>query len=495
MQELKYTGHPLVDVGLATITAFARKDRPEQLNEADLESIANYMAENYTVNPLRSYLTVAFPNSGFTQPAFFTQPAKQEIYKARVLRAYEDTAPRLEEPDPFMGLAAANLPFDADVEGKLMPGRAFRQHIPLLTAEDVINFHPYGEAGLPVSGEALLAIQALPLGSAKCEGRLLFVHSDNPEIIRHFAGKFLEENRRLVGLAREAGSSKMPEPDLKYRTLLIHTLLEAREMQLVNEDDEKPFSITAYHLTNSGQGVGLNLYHLPNQIVLYLKQMRHPDYESAWNQLVYRAWEITKAKKGEKEAPPPSRNYLYEDLFKVADDPYRGGPQFIRTYFLRDPFRFAKAQVDPRGSYSLRQERELVSWKLTKPFLKGVLYMENERIENIRNMGDALADYVKSQNDRRFFRNFYVLNRYDLVRNELIKANKEYARRGHPPFLTLDGYISVFEEGEELARVDWKLARDLVLIRMVEQLHANGWLGANQELLAETQRETETDNE
>lgn len=121
--------------------------------------------------------------------------------------------------------------------------------------------------------------------------------------------------------------------------------------------------------------------------------------------------------------------------------------------------------------------------------------MEKERIENIRNMGDALANYVKSQNDRRFFRNFYMLNRYDLIRNELIKANKEYARRGHPPFLTLDGYISVFEEGDELARVDWKLARDLVLIRMVEQLHANGWLGANEELLAETQRETETDNE
>jgi CRISPR-associated protein Cst1 len=482
-------------VGLATITAFARKDRPEQLDEADLEAIATYMAENYTVNPLRSYLTVAFPNSGFTQPAFFTQPEKQDIYKARVLRAYEAAAPRLEEPDPFMGLAAANLPFDADAEGKLARGRAFRQHIPLLTAEDVINFHPYGEAGLPVSGEALLAIQALPLGSAKCEGRLLFVHADNPEIARHFAGKFLEENRRLIGVARQAGSSKMPEPALKYRTLLIQTLLEARQMQLDSKEDERPFSITAYHLTNSGQGVGLNLYHLPNQIILYLKQMLQAGYAQAWNQLVLRAWEITKAKKGDTVAPPPSRNYLYEDLFKVAEDPYRGGPKFIRTYFLRDPHRFAKAQVDPRGNYSLQHERDLVSWKLTEPFLKGVLHMEKERIENIRNLGDALANYVKSQNDRRFFRNFYMLNRYDLVRNELIKANKEYARRGHSPFLTLDGYISVFEEGDELARVDWKLARDLVLIRMVEQLHANGWLGANEELLAETQRETETDNE
>ena len=30
VQMLKYTGHPLVDVGVATITAFAGKQRPEQ---------------------------------------------------------------------------------------------------------------------------------------------------------------------------------------------------------------------------------------------------------------------------------------------------------------------------------------------------------------------------------------------------------------------------------------------------------------------------------
>jgi len=66
-----------------------------------------------------------------------------------------------------------------------------------------------------------------------------------------------------------------------------------------------------------------------------------------------------------------------------------------------------------------------------------------------------------------------------------------HVKRGNPPFLTLDNYVSVFEEGEDLARVDWRLARDLVLIRMVEQLHANGWLGANEDALPEPAEETE----
>lgn len=493
MHPLNYTGHPLVDVGLATITAFANKSSPDQLTEADLEAIADYMENNYTKNPLRSYLTVAFPNSGFTNPAFFKQPDKQEIYKARVLRAFRGNAPRLDTPDVFMGLPVAKVPFDTNPKGKLEPGYTFRQHIPMLTAEGVINFHPYGDAGIPISGEALLAIQALPLGSAKCEGRLLFVHSDNPEIMLDFARQFLEENQRLIGLAQAEGSKKMPEPNLKYRTLLINTLLQSRQMQLDSMDGGEPFSVTAYHLSNSGQGVGLDIYHLPNQIILYLKEMLQAEYAQAWNQIVRRAWEITKPKKGKTEAPPPSRNYLYEDLFRVAEDPRKNGPHFIRIYFLRHPLRSAKARVDPRGKYTLKDETNLVSWKLTQPFLRRIMHMEKEHIENIRKLGDALAEYIQSQNERRFFRTFYTTRRYDLLREALIKANTDYVRRGKPPFLTLDGYISVFEDGEDLARPDWRLARDLVLIRMVEQLHANGWLGNNQDAIPE--RETETENQ
>ena len=487
-----YTGHPLLDVGLATIVAFANRDGPEQLIEADFEAIADFMAENYTTNPLRSFLTVAFPNSGFTQPAYFDEPEKQQIYAKRVLRAFRSETPLLDnEIDVFTGLPAAAIPFD--VKGMLSPGRAFRQHIPLTTGEDVINFHPYGEAGLPVSGLTLLAIQAFPLGSAKCAGRMLAVHSDNPEITQHFAQFFLEGNRRAIGLSRESGSKKMPEPALKHRTLLIETLLKAREMQLESARSDEPFSITAYHLTNSGQGAALAIYHLPSQVILYLKEMLGAGYATSWSQLVQRAWELPKLKRGQSIPLDftPSRNWLYEDLFRVAEDVTTFASRFIRTYFLRDTLRFAKPDpTDPRGQYSLGREYYLVSWKLTQPFLRRIIHMEAERIEHIRNLGDALAEYIRDQNDKRFFRNFYTLQRYSDLRNILIKANTEQMKRGKKPFVTFDGYISVFEEGNELARVDWRLARDLVLIRMVEKLA--GWLGANQDALPERSDESET---
>ena len=108
-------------------------------------------------------------------------------------------------------------------------------------------------------------------------------------------------------------------------------------------------------------------------------------------------------------------------------------------------------------------------------------------------MGDQLAEYVSSQNDRRFFREFFTVQRYDFFRTALIKVNLAHVKRGNPPIITLDPYIEVFEEGNELARPDWRLARDLVLIRMVERLYKQGWLGNNVDVIPES-AEDETES-
>ena len=109
---LEYTGHPLVDVGIATITAFADKRRPDELTEEDLDKIADYITREYVQDPLKSFLTVAFPNSGFTQPAYNKTPAKREMYAKRVLRNYGDGTPLLDhEVCVFTGKPAVDVAF------------------------------------------------------------------------------------------------------------------------------------------------------------------------------------------------------------------------------------------------------------------------------------------------------------------------------------------------------------------------------------------------
>ena len=491
---LKYTGHPLIDVGAATIAAFVRKRNLDLITEVDLEEVADYMARQYVINPMKSFLTVAFPNSGFTQPAYEKTPEKRTEYAKRVLRGYRTGTPHLDEKCVFTGDPAVGIAFS----DKLPPGRAFRQHIPLLTGEGVINFHPYGDAGLPVSGVALLCIQIFPLGCAKCGGKLLAVHSDSGDLTYEFAEKFLHHNRNTLLLAQEQDSKKMPEANRSARTLLIETLLEVELRRRAEAEEHQPCSVTAYHLSNSGQSNPLDtrnppleIYHLPLELTDFLSRIVGPDYKAEWSNITKRAWQLSKPKKKGKEAQEeedtkPRRNLLYEDLFRLPEN-VRG---FVRRYFLRVPVR-TRFENDPRRTYSLRGEAELVSWKLTELFLRKVVTMDKDRVQKIRELGDRLAAYVSEENDKRFFAAFFQY-RYGYFRTALIKANLACVRRGNPPLITLDPYIEIFEEGDEITRSDWRLARDLVLIRMVEQLYQQGWLGSNPDAIPEVGDEEES---
>jgi CRISPR-associated protein Cst1 len=482
---LRFTGHPLVDVGVAAITAFAGRRDPSQVAESDLEAIADYMARNYVIDPLKSFLTVAFPNSGFVQAAYERKPERRTAYAERVLRAFRPGTPTVtDQRCVFTGLPAVALALGE--KETLPPGRAFRQHIPLLTGEDIINFHPYGDAGLPVSGIALLALQAFPLGCAKVQGRLLAVHADDHDLTLRFARRFLEQNRKLIHDAQVGGETKIPEPAHRVGTLLVGTLLDIETKRLeADEEHGRPASITAYHVSNSGQSPDLHIYHLPLEISDFLRSVPMPQYRFAWDALRQRGWEITQARRRKTEdATPPRYNTLYEDLLRLPED----AASFIRTYFLRVPRR-RTWRGDPTATYSIRSEAHLVSWNLTELFLRTVVRMDRSRLEHIRAMGDALAAYVQAENDRRLFHVLLTSNRYSDVRVALIKASQAQIRRGRPPIVGFDQFVTVFEMGEDLPYDDWRLARDLVLIRMIEQLHAAGWIKSHADEIPEPQLE------
>ncbi len=476
-----YVGHPYYDVGIATLAAFAGKKDPRLLTSHDLEKAVDYMTREYVQQPLRSYLTVAFPNSGFTNPAFFKQPDRQQEYARRVLRSYAEDMPVLNEQCVFTGKPAVAIAF-GDKED-LPLGRAFRQHIPLLTGENYINFYPYGDNGLPVSGPAMLAMQALPLGCAKSSGRMLMVHSDNSDITYHFASEFLKQNRQTVQVAQQASSNKMPESHHKHHTLLIETLLEAESMRDALQED-RPFTITAYHLSNSGQGADLDIYFLPMQVVGFLRVMETAKFRDAWHNIVRKAWEMEpprKRKKQNKEEPfQPARNWLYEDLFDLPDK----AKHFIRTYFLRIALRYARGKTDPRPNDSLENEADLVSWAITAQFLRRILNMDQHRIEQIREMGDRLAKYIRETDDKYVLTNFRT-QRYHVFRTTLLRANSKQLNKGGGPLIKFDSYIDVFELAAGDSHIGWRLARDLVFIRIMEQLYYSGWLSQNQGIVEE----------
>lgn len=488
MLDLDYTGHPLFDVGLAAIVACAEKEYPAELTEDDLNKAATFIEDHYTRQPLTSFLTTSLMNSDFTQPAFEKKPERRRDYARRVARSFGDDAPHSDEICVFTGKPALgyalSLKTDKNGREELPPGRAFRQHVPLITGEGIINFAPWGDGGLPVSGEALLCLQFFPMGCRKCAGRLLAIHSDNPDMLLDAARTAWIENEKAITLARANGETKLPDTQSSAAVLLIEIILQFTIRQERAQKKQQPYSVTAYHLTNSGQtspldekSPPLNIYHLPMNIIGFLQAAYHPDHQATWRRLVARGQERPQVAKGKqanvKQAAPATRrrrNFFYEDLLRLPDKA-RG---FLRKHFwLVKDLRAVQHDLQDTSQQENKQPgKPFIPWAFIALFLREVLSMEKERIEEIRKLGDVLAAYIKESDDQRFFNEFYSLQRGDYFRDALLRAAKQAGKQHQPPLFRFDVFCTVFLSSDcEEVRFDWKFARDLLFLRMLEWLY------------------------
>ena len=497
---LKYTGHPLVDVGFATIAALARKNRIEDVEPEDLEKVAQFIEQEYTANPLKSFLTVAFTsNAWFIQHAYnpdaagLSEEKRIEVRATRQRWADAHLKQWQKEGDSTQRCIFTGEPVITEVlSNSLLPGRFARAQMPLIQGDEAINFFPDGNAGLPISGIALLALQVFPLGCAKAGNGLLAVHSTDPQQTTGFAKIFVDQNLRAIAEAKASDDTKIAGSPRSPRTLLIQTLLEIEtELQDVREyNAEDAFerftsSITAYNL-NNGKTPQLDMYELPYEITNFTMEARSA-YPQAWNTLVHQAWEQAPARQKDASEFVPRRNYLYEDIFELPEK----APRFIRTYFLRLP-KPGRYEQDPRTTYSLRNDYQLVYFDLLELFLRRILFMDDVRIKRIKVFGDKLAMYVRQNNGKRFFRIFAGEQNYYNFRQQLIKANEDFVRTGGEPLFGVDEYVDIFERQYDKHPPNWKLARDLVLIRLIEQL--KDWLRNNTDALPERSAEESSQN-
>jgi len=504
---LAYTGHPFVDIGAATVTAFSQRAKPEDVSVEDLERVSVYIEQNYVRPPLRGYLTMAFTsNAWFIQDGFNPEkPSLSEEEREQRRTVRDDWAQRhvrqwQHRPDEAAAtercIYTDQSAITTALSGKLQPGRAGRAQVPLLQGDEAINFFTNGQPGVPISGVVLLALQMFPLGCARCGKGLLAIHSDNQRLTFRFAREILLQNLADIVQTQAAQEEKLPKSPRSLKTLLVEMLTKIEHQRSNAEEDQEPASVTAYNF-NNGKDLDLVIYHLPLEIVEFLRIVETPSYKSVWDQIVQRGWQMPEEKKsaaGKKSAHAGGKgkgqhkngeekrryNTLYEDLFDLSN--LEGIRRFIRTYFLRIPRRFG-ANDDPRRSYALQQELNLVVWSLLDLFLQKVVRMDPTRIEHIRTLGDGLALYVRRQggSGKRFFRSFFTEQKPSNFRALLIKANTAHVKDGQDSLFSVDMYIEIFEEGFEIMHPDWRLARDLVLMRMIDQL--KDWLAQNPDAL------------
>ncbi len=478
---LRRTGFVQVDTGVDVITAFAGKTDPAEVTLEDLDAIADYLERIYSEGPGQSLAAgIAFTNSGFSQPSWNNAQFryKRQAYADLVLRGHRQTdlEPILEklEKAEYREMVLRdkpNAPMCA-FSGEPAYLRVSRDMLPMLNGRGVINFGGLGVAGLPVCDWVLLAIHAMPLGCLISQGRLLAVDSDDADLVFEFVKRNYEHNRLNLSAAASAGWRKLPNQS-SFKTALINQLVDISHLPNGQERFERrPPSLTAYHFSNSGTDPKIDIYALPSPAVSFVATASSGKYQQSWGQIVFLAWQGDPTDDQKQlEDPEPKltrRNFLYEDLFDLPDEARR----FLRTYFLRQPMKWLKKDV--RAAYSLRDEADLLSWDLTDLFLKRMMNVEKSRIDQIRKLGDRLAEYISTRGDKRLLNDLYNVRDYRSFRLILLRAVKNYS--GDAPLLEFDAFVSIFEEAEDFARLDWNLARDLLLIRIFEQLHHHGQL-------------------
>lgn len=478
---LRYTGHPIADVGVATVCAFSEKLDPASLTREDLENIACFLEKVYFSGKLRSYLNSIFPNAAFVNSNIL--PETIEAYKRDILYGFAHKA----------GGQVAGL--SCSFSKELATHLANRQHIPLLTGEDVLNFFPGGLTGLPISSEFMLAVQAFPLGGRQCMGaRALAVHCpDDQNLTYEFAKRFLNDNRRWLLLTEQADGEY--ESLRAPKTLVIDMLLKtewARIHRLQDVPERSSPSITLYYLTNSGRSPSVDLFELPSQVVSFIREANTATYHTNWARILKASWERPAAK-GKKvqnleaDSPPSagkSRNFLFDDLFELPQKAAR----FVRTYFLRRAYRFR------RGNNNGIRDLDLVSWKLTELFLEQVMGMNKSRIQAIRSFGDTLATHI-NEHDAKLFDKLYRATKYEGLRGVLLKALKDGAKRDAALLFNFEMFIAVFAPDHEEPFSDFAISRDLLLIRIIEQLHASGFFSEHAEVLDQLDSDEESSDE
>ena len=414
-----WTGNPIVDVGLAAMCAMTGVATPPELAMDDLDRVSAELADAYFSGVMGAYLTCVYPNSAYVNPTMGDQ--KRARYRRDVLSAHR------RDPGPQ----------GCQLCGRASVAWANRQHLPMVTGEGVVNFVPNAAGGLRVCGTCLLAAQAFAFGAVRCQGRALAVGSDAHEVTLWFARRAVVWNRKALQVAR-LGEGKYPaEPNpARYVVGLLSEVGD--ELDLLG----RPASATVYHLTNSGQGPALDLYPLPSHVLRFLALLSLDTYRGAWAAVTARG----------RHPSYPDRNLAYEAVFRLPV----GAPTFVRRYLMR--------------------LRHPGAWALTELFALEVMRMEKARVDAVRELGDRLAGEIGEFHDRRLYRRLYRGQRFFELRGELIKLDQRAASAGRPVPVGFDRFVEVFVAADGVERPDWRLARDLVLIRLIERLGAAGVL-------------------
>lgn len=290
--------------------------------------------------------------------------------------------------------------------------RASREEVPLLNGRDIYNFGAAGQAGLPICGWCSLAVQALPLGCLKTGGGLLAVHSPDHGVLQGLVAGIVARNLAELSLGELS--------NLPY--------VGTRLMELALDWAHEGAPLLGYHFSNYGSGARVQVFSVPSHLLAFFAKVRqHPQagLTAAWEWAVQSAWQ-------------DQRNGLYEDLLQARST------AVLRRWLLPTHH-----------------------WGLIALFLRSLTEMPPEKIALLRQLGERFAAYAAHKRAFRF--QFSRTDEYSTWRRYVMRASEDALRVAGRPLVSFEEFLMAFTAPPGEVN-DWRLARDLVYLAMLEAL-------------------------
>src|SRR5581483_5472462 len=81
---LRWTSHPLIDAGVAALTAFAGKTQPQDVTADDLNEFVKFAERYYLTEDLKKTVIIVFTLNSFLNPSFKDDDKKREQIRIAV---------------------------------------------------------------------------------------------------------------------------------------------------------------------------------------------------------------------------------------------------------------------------------------------------------------------------------------------------------------------------------------------------------------------------
>lgn len=433
-QPRNIVGDPFVDTGILAIELMTKKPFNACTLE-DLRSAADALIDIYLTPAWKKELYSIFPNSTYIQSSGgYDHRGRSKEFLYGLIDGVNNTSCSTTFCCYCGSPAHEEMPF-------------YKTHVPLIGSGSFTNFFPSFQNGLNICARCALAIQFAPLLWYKAGGKPCLISSNNQVIIQEFGAEVFRMIRaRLASGEYESGenSGLFDENFKSPQNALFHLAYKFGKEYCVRGICRPDDSIVLYHIDNYNQNpAGIRIYSLPSNVFQFVASMMNsPQYRSAWFALLGRHYARAK---GDEELPVWKTKYNTIHAFLLER-------KSILWAFKDD-----------------RTKTPTMPWAIVEGYMRSVRGMNQQRIDRIRDLSDNIALCIRESKKPNRVLDIAAAKDLPSFRNQLQLIMKDWQKLGkEEPLTTFDDYTTVLLPGDYRG---WTEIRDLMVVRLYEQLH------------------------